>query len=325
MATLVVGFDEFVGAAVTDLLLNRGEQVLGSSLESDDMALQLVRKNRLLAHNNAHHLEDLGMFNLLQFSTSHFQIPVQKVLFLPNFAFIHNNKAQLLADTLTVIALCKQLKPAHLVVASHHSIYYPHGHSSMSCQESLNHPINLEAATCRSMELLLHGLSASSDIPCSIVRLFDAYGQDADSNNIINKLYSHLTDETEDESLELNNDIRDFVYIDDAAQGICRILDHTALPSPDWQSDTERADISEHRFVIYNLGTGDGTAISGVLQALRKQLKHSRSAGITINNQSKKIVADIDKLRHQIGFVPSTRLEEGIAALAAQLNVTENV
>lgn len=312
MATLVIGFDEFVGAAVTETLLNRGEQVLGVSLDSDDTAIQLLRKNKLLANNNSHHLQDLGMFNLMHFASPALHQPIQKVLFLPNFAFIQNNKAQLLADALTTIALCKQIKPTHLVVASHHSIYYPHGCSDMSCQEALNHPVDLESATCRSMELLFHGLSAQTGIACSIARLFDSYGQDADSNNIISRLYNHFNHDDNDDEIQVNNDVRDFAHVDDIAQGLCRILDHTALPSPEWRDDTERADISEHPFVIYNLATGVGTSMSTLIKLLRQQVPQGNSAGLTILSDSKRVIADISKLQQHIGFVPATSLEQGL-------------
>lgn len=320
MATLVVGFDEFLGAAVTDILLNRGEQVYGVSLESDDTAVQLLRKNRLLAHNNTHHLQDAGMFARLPLSPAVFTHPIQKVLFLPGYAFIHNNKAQLLADTLAVIALCKQLRPAHLVAASHYSIYYPHDVSTMSCQEALNHPPDLEAATCRAAELLFHGLCASSDIPCSVVRLFDIYGPDADSNNLISTLISHFSDNSDAESLTLDNDTRDFIWIDDAAQGVCRILDHTAQASPEWQHDTERPDISEHPFSVYNLGTGKGTSLTELMQTLRQLMKHSLNPQVTLHSKSKKIVAETDKLVQQTGFIPDTDVKTGLSRLLASLS-----
>lgn len=324
MATLVVGFDEFIGAHVTDILLNRGEQVLGASLETDDTEQQTIRKQQLLNHNNAHHLKDMGMFNVLSFSAPSLHQPISKVIFLPNFSFIANSKAQLLADTLTLIALCKQIKPIHMVVGSHHSIYYPHGHSQMDCQESLNHPIDLEAATCRSMELLFHGLSASNLIPCTVVRIFDCYGLNADSNNVVSLIINHLVTTTDQETLTLDNDTRDFSYVGDIAEGLCRILDHTALPSPEWDEDTERADISEFPYAVYNLGSGIGTTLSTLQHMLRQLLKHARSTGIELQANSRLIVADVQKLQHQIGFAPETPLQQGLSNLLQQLTESES-
>ena len=104
----------------------------------------------------------------------------------------------------------------------------------------------------------------------------------------------------------LNQTVRDYINLRDLAQAVKSVIEGVAKRPP-----------SEHRFDVYNVGTGEGVSTAEVLSLVE------RVSGRTVTKQfiagapvdRSYIALDIDKLRREFGFSPSIMLEDGITAM----------
>ena len=108
---------------------------------------------------------------------------------------------------------------------------------------------------------------------------------------------------------------RDFTYIDDIVGGIARVLNHPSKPNPDWDGDpSTRAAL----YKIYNIGNNQPVELLYFIEVLEDALgKKAIKEMLPMQpGDVPETYADIDDLVADIGFKPSTSIEEGIGRFA---------
>lgn len=108
--------------------------------------------------------------------------------------------------------------------------------------------------------------------------------------------------------------LRDFTYIDDISQAVCRLLGRIPVPDPGWCGTAPDPGSSTAPFRVYNIGNNRPEALMELISILEKQL--GRRAQICFEPMQPGDVpatfADIDDLARDIDFIPSTPLEQGV-------------
>ncbi len=327
MRVLVTGVAGFIGMHVADLLLHRGDEVVGFDSVNAyyDPALKEARLERLRGRPGftfvKGHLEDReavtslfaehrpdAVVNLAA------QAGVRYSLEDPG-AYVDAN----LVGFANVLEGCRTVGAGHLVYASSSSVYGLNAALPFATVDPVDHPVSLYAATKKANELMAHTYSHLLGLPTTGLRFFTVYGPWGRPDMA---LFLFTRAILAGEPIRIFNHgrmRRDFTYIDDIADGVVRVLDRPAAPDPDFDAGAPRPDSSSAPFRLYNIGNDQPVELERCVELLEAEL--GRSAVRRYEDIQPGDVAatwaDVDSLRRDVGFTPSTSIEEGIHRFVA--------
>lgn len=335
MSTVITDISSLIGFHLCKRLLAKGENVIGifpnenaPDINSNSSNKRTYRINELRNSANAHHLQ-LHELDLLQTA------PVQEVftehqpstvIHLSEFQSNIQAAQHTLCKTMNVLQACHQSQVQHCILNSSSDVYLPHQHNSMSVHELTEHPQSIVGATARSNELFAHSMSHTHQLPCTVVRLFEIYGEDADNSNLVQRFWD-LIEQGEDVNITPYLGIEfDFTYVDDICNTLLRLMEHPAKPDPEWLPDDEHLNSSDAPWRIYNSGTGVGTDVLGLVELLEVVLEKKANIKASSKEQTMrteiqfKQLADNTELLQETGYQPRTSLKEGLANMKQALS-----
>jgi UDP-glucuronate 4-epimerase len=107
---------------------------------------------------------------------------------------------------------------------------------------------------------------------------------------------------------------RDFTYIDDIVEGVVRVIDRIPGPNPEWAGDKPDPSTSYAPYKVYNIGNNNPVELMHFIEVLEDCLgKKAEKNLLPIQaGDVPATYADVDDLIRDIGFKPSTSIEEGI-------------
>ncbi|MDF2367252.1 NAD-dependent epimerase/dehydratase family protein [Sneathiella sp.] len=313
MTILVTGAAGFIGMHVSEALLARGERVVGVDNLNDyyDVSLKAARLARLEKHENfTFHKVDMadhagftavmagqeGITGVIHLAA---QAGVRHSLTHP-FDYADAN----VTGFLTILEYCRGLEtPPHLVYASSSSVYGANNELPYSVDQAADRPVSLYAATKKANELMAYTYAHLYGLPSTGLRFFTVYGPWGRPD----MAYWLFTDKIlKNEPVQIYNHgnmMRDFTYIDDLVTGILSVLSH-----PPQKTDAE----PPHK--VYNLGNNQAEQLLDFVAIIEKTL------GLTAVRELlpmqpgdvKATFADIDPIRRDVGYEPTTSLEEGL-------------
>lgn len=327
MSVLVTGAAGFIGSAVAERLLVRGDRVIGlDNLGSYySPALKRNRLERLERHSNFRfHLLDLedsaaiaqlfGSEGLRRVVHLAAQPGVRYSLENP-LAYVNSN----VVGFLSILEGCRHHAIEHLVYASSSSVYGGNRCLPFSEQQAVNHPVSLYAATKKANELMAHTYSHLYGLPATGLRFFTVYGPWG-RPDMAPMLFARAI--LAGEPIRVFNEgrmERDFTYIDDIVEGVVRCLDQPATASDSFdplQPDPATA-LVPHR--LFNIGNSEPVPLLRFITLLEQAL------GVKAIQQREPMqpgdvvatAADTSALQQWIGFAPHTPLETGVERFAA--------
>jgi UDP-glucuronate 4-epimerase len=218
-----------------------------------------------------------------------------------------------------VLEGCRASKVDHLVFASSSSIYGGHTHMPFSVHDNVDHPVSLYAATKKANELMAHSYAHLFRFPTTGLRFFTVYGPWGRPDMAPMLFTKALLEERPIEIFNEGRMKRDFTYVDDIAEGVIRVLDRPPSPNPAWASDAPDPATSSAPYRIYNIGNSQPVELLRFVaileaclgkQAIKKLLP--MQPGDVVSTY-----ADAADLERDIGFRPSTPLEEGLRRMVA--------
>ncbi|WHU00956.1 NAD-dependent epimerase/dehydratase family protein [Sphingomonas sp. NIBR02145] len=307
---LVTGAAGFIGHAVSERLLARGERVIGLDNFTDyyDVALKEARVARLVDNFDfrlvrgdiaspellAELVAGNGVRRIVHLAA---QAGVRYSIENP-FAYEHSN----LKGHLAVLEAARQAgNVEHLVYASSSSVYgeRPLGGSGFREDEPCTAPVSLYAATKRSCELMSKSYATLYGLRMSGLRFFTVYGPwgrpDMAYFGFAQKILLGQPIEVYGEGRMA----RDFTYIDDIVDGVVGVLDK---PPAD----------GEHR--LLNIGDCNPVGLMDMIATLERAL--GRQAVKLMRPMQPGDVtatyADISAIRDLTGYSPKVALEQGI-------------
>jgi UDP-glucuronate 4-epimerase len=284
--------------------LERGDRVIGLDNLNDyyDLSLKMDRLSILQDHQQfSFYREDLANMDGLGklFADNPIQLVcnmaaqagVRYSLVNP-FAYQKSN----LEGFLNLIHLSKESKVENFVYASSSSVYGSNKKVPFSVKDPVDHPISLYAATKKANELTAHTYSHLFGLPCTGLRLFTVYGPWGRPDMALFIFTKAILNGQPIEVYNHGKMKRDFTYIDDIVQGVLASLDR---PVP---------------YAVYNLGNSRTVELLYFIECIEKSLgKESEKKLLPMQpGDVAETYADISESQKDLGFLPTTRIEEGI-------------
>jgi UDP-glucuronate 4-epimerase len=326
MRILVTGTAGFVGAALAQRLLARGDVIHGFDNHNDYYApaLKEARLARFADHPNYTHLRaDLADADAVDRAFATFK--PQRVVNLAAQAgvrySIQNPRAYVqsnLAGFLNVLEGCRQHKVGHLVYASSSSVYGANRKLPFAVEDAVDHPVSLYAASKKANELMAHTYSHLYGLPTTGLRFFTVYGPwgRPDMSPIL--FADRISRGEPIDVFNHGNHSRDFTYIDDVVEGVIRTLDHPAEPDPAYDAELPNPGTSNAPYRVYNIGNDQPVQLMRFIELLEQNL------GRTVEKRLLPMQpgdvpdtwADVSTLRRDVGYAPGTLIEDGVARFA---------
>jgi UDP-glucuronate 4-epimerase len=322
MRVLVTGAAGFIGSQLSRRLIERGDDVLGYDDLNDYYDPQLKRDR--LAHVVPKEgfrfveakLEDRGALDraFAEFRPQRVvnlaaQAGVRYSLQNPR-AYVDSN----LVGFINVLEACRQGEVEHLVYASSSSVYGANRELPFAVEHSVDHPVSLYAATKKANELMAHTYSHLYALPTTGLRFFTVYGPWGRPDMSPFLFAQRIIAGEPIDVFNHGRHSRDFTYIDDIVEGVIRSLDTVPQRSDDLSLlDSPATSTAPYR--VYNIGSHRPVELLRYIEVLEQCI--GRKAELRLLPMQPGDVpdtyADVEALRRDTGYAPSTTLETGAA------------
>lgn len=321
MTILVTGAAGFIGSHVSQYLLKRGDTVVGIDNLNDyyDVSLKYSRLKKLQNDKFTFIESDIADKDAIDEIFKKYSI--KKVVNLAAqagvrysienpWSYLNSN----LTGFLSIIEACRHNKIKHLVYASSSSVYGANTNLPFRVEDNVDHPLSLYAATKKSNELMAHCYSNLYKLPTTGLRFFTVYGPWGRPDMALFLFTKNIIAKKPIQVFNYGNHTRDFTFIDDIVEGIVRVLDNTPKPNPDYDFSQANPAASSAPYRVYNIGNNNPVKLMDYIQAIENAL--GIKAEIELLPLQKGDVpdteADVSNLIADIGFKPSTSVQEGI-------------
>ncbi|QNI66464.1 NAD-dependent epimerase [Synechococcus sp. BMK-MC-1] len=326
---LITGAAGFIGAALAQRLLQRGERVIGlDNLNSYyDPALKQARLQQIEAvappgaWRFCHQaLEAADALNAL-FAQEKPRVVVNLAAQAGVRYSLENPAAYIQSNLVgfgNILEGCRHHGVENLVYASSSSVYGGNRNLPFHEQQPVNHPVSLYAASKKANELMAHTYSHLYGLPATGLRFFTVYGPWG-RPDMAPMLFAKAI--LAGEPIKVFNHgkmQRDFTYIDDIVEGVLRCCDKpaTANPSFDPLDPDPATAAAPHR--VFNIGNSQPTELLRFIEVMEQALGREAIKNFQPMQPGDVVAtaADTTALEAWVGFKPSTPIEVGVEHFA---------
>ena len=319
MRILVTGAAGFIGAALAEALLARGDEVIGIDSLNDyyAVALKHARRDRLMAQGGNRfaflHLDFSDMDGLNQALSG---MAFDRIVHLGAQAgvrySIENPHAYAQANVLghlNMLELARHRGTDHMVYASSSSVYGGNAKLPFSVDDRADHPVSLYAATKKTDELMSETYAHLYRLPLTGLRFFTVYGPWGRPDMMLWKFTTNILSGKPIPVFNHGDMYRDFTYIDDIIAGVIACLDH---PPADDGAEKPGGSVKPH--ALYNIGNNRSEHLMKVIGLLEDAC--GRKAELDMlpmqPGDVHKTYADITAITRDLGYAPTTAIEQGV-------------
>jgi UDP-glucuronate 4-epimerase len=322
MKILVTGAAGFIGMHTSEVLLARGDEVVGLDDLNDyyDPRLKEDRLARLTPHEAFHFVkrdvaDRSGMERL--FAEEKFdrvvhlaaQAGVRYSLQNPH-AYVDSN----LVGFMNILEGCRHHRVQHLVYASSSSVYGGNTLMPFSEHHSVDHPVSIYAATKKANELMAHTYSHLYGLPTTGLRFFTVYGPWGRPDMALFLFTKAILEGRPIDVFNHGRMKRDFTYIDDIVEGVVRTLDRTAAADPEFDALHPDPGRSNAPYRVFNIGNHDPVELMAFIEAIEDAIgrKTEKNFLPLQDGDVPATYADTAELNGWTGFAPGTSVREGV-------------
>jgi UDP-glucuronate 4-epimerase len=324
MKILLTGSAGFIGFHTAQILLGRGDEVVGLDNLNDyyEVTLKEARLAQLKQYSNFRFVKmDLadreGIAGLFK------QEKFQRVINLAAQAgvrySIQNPLAYIDSNVVgfaNILEGCRHNGVEHLVYASTSSVYGANTNMPFAVTQNVDHPLSFYAATKKANELMAHTYSHLYRLPTTGLRFFTVYGPWGRPDMALFLFTRNILEDKPIDVFNYGNHRRDFTYIDDIVEGVIRVLDKVPGPNPDWSGDNPDSATSTAPYRLYNIGNNQPVELMQYIEVLEDCLgKQARKNMLPLQpGDVPATYADVADLVRDIGYRPDTSVAQGIAS-----------
>jgi UDP-glucuronate 4-epimerase len=324
MKVLVTGSAGFIGSALSLRLLERGDEVIGIDNLNDyyDVELKKARLSRTADYEGFTdvriNLEDRD--GIAATFAAH---SPQRVVNLAAQAGVRYSlvNPHAYADTnlvgfINILEGCRHHHVEHLVYASSSSVYGSNTKMPFSVHDNVDHPVSLYAASKKANELMAHTYGHLYRLPTTGLRFFTVYGPWGRPDMALFLFTRNIFAGKPIEVFNYGNHRRDFTYIDDIVEGVIRVLDRVPEPNPQWSGDHPDSATSNAPYRLYNIGNNRPVELMRYIEVLENRLGRTAEKKLLPLQPGDvpDTYADVDDLVREVGYMPKTSIEDGIAS-----------
>ncbi|PKM71125.1 MAG: capsular biosynthesis protein CpsI [Firmicutes bacterium HGW-Firmicutes-17] len=322
MKILITGVTGFIGFHLANLLLAKNHDIIGLD-NLNNYYEQSLKEDRLLIleqySNFVFYKADLkDKPSVDQIFETHrpdyvvnlaAQAGVRYSISNP-YAYVDSN----LIGFMNILEACRNYPVKHLLYASSSSVYGGNKGIPFSTNHNVDHPVSLYAATKKSNELMAHTYSHLFGIPTTGLRFFTVYGPYGRPDMAY---FSFVKDILAGKPIKIFNHgemKRDFTYVDDIVESISQLIDRIPSANKNWDERVDDLSTSFAPYKIYNIGNNNPVELMRFITILEAQLG-IKAEKIFMDMQPGDVLityADVSDLENDIGFKPSTSIEEGL-------------
>jgi len=349
---LVTGSAGFIGFHLANLLIERGDEVIGldnindyydvglkyDRLEETGIIKNKIEKNKLIQSNKYPNykfiklnLEDRKNISNL-FKNEKFdkvvnlaaQAGVRYSIENP-YAYIDSN----IVGFINILESCRHNDIEHLVYASSSSVYGNNKKMPLSTSDNVDHPISLYAATKKADELMAHTYSHLYDLPTTGLRFFTVYGPWGRPDMALFKFTKAIIEDKPIDVYNYGNMKRDFTYIDNIVEGVMRVIDNPPKPkkvnpdtvanasyrtSPNLNLNLNPSTSPTAPYKIYNIGNSSPVQLMDFIKAIEKALgkKAKKNMMEMQPGDVPNTHSDVTDLIKDFNYKPNTSIRDGI-------------
>jgi UDP-glucuronate 4-epimerase len=318
LTTLVTGAAGFIGFHLADRLMTQGEPVLGidnfnayyDPQLKEDRVTELWRRHGELFTLHRVDFADhealeavLGIHEFDRIAHLGAQAGVRYSLENPR-AYVQSN----LVGHLNLLEVARG-RQVPMVYASSSSVYGGNDKLPFSEEDRVDHPVSLYAATKKADELMSETYAHLYRIPLTGLRFFTVYGPWG-RPDMAPWLFTEAILTGKPIKVFNNGDMRrDFTFIDDIIDGVVAVLD---APSPDDGLLKPGGSRAPHR--IYNIGNNRPEELTHFIELIEQACGSEavRDWAPMQAGDVRETFADIEAIRHDMNFEPSTSLAAGL-------------
>lgn len=322
--TLVTGAAGFIGYHVARRLLERGEAVIGLDNINDyyDPKLKAARLKDLSDNfSNAFSFieADFGDAERLELALGgrefsavvHLgaQAGVRYSIENPR-AYAHSN----LLGHLNMLEVARHRSLRHMVYASSSSVYGGNDTLPFRVEDRVDHPLSLYAATKKADELMSETYANLYRLPQTGLRFFTVYGPWGRPDMAMWLFTDAILAGRPIKVFGEGDMRRDFTYIDDIVTGVVAALDN---PPPDDGEVKAGGSLAPHR--LYNIGNSRSEDL-GRMISLIEEACGRRAERVLLPMQPGDVrdtFADVSAIHRDLGYAPTTAIDEGIPRFVA--------
>lgn len=338
MRALITGSAGFIGFHLANQLLKLGWEVTGIDSINDYYDVNLkygrlksagITKESLVYNSpvkstlNPNYtfflmgLEDRNSLNQLFETAGVFDVVVNlaaqagvRYSLTNPYAYVESN----LIGFVNLLECCRHHKAGHLVFASSSSVYGLNETVPFSEKHTVDHPISLYAASKKSNELMAHTYSHLYGLPTTGLRFFTVYGPWGRPDMALFLFTKAIFENKPIDVYNFGEMERDFTYIGDIVDGIVRVANHPAEPNPNWDRANPDASSSSAPYRIYNIGNSKPVKLLDFIEAIEKKTSKTAIKNLLPIQPGDvlRTYADVSALHEDLGYNPSTTVDEGV-------------
>lgn len=325
MKILLTGCAGFIGYHTTSRLLKEGHQVTGiDNLNSYYMpSLKIARLRELGVQidntTSSRSLDGCPGFKFLNADITD-KLLLNELLAGQKFDAVCNLAAQAgvrysmenpdlyissnIQGFLNILEYCRANPQTKLVFASSSSVYGKNTDVPYKEDQKTETPVSLYAVTKKSDELMAHCYADLFGIQAIGLRFFTVYGPWGRPDMAPFLFTDAILNDREIKIFNQGDMTRDFTYIDDIVEGICKVL----LKEP------KRELPQSCPFRIYNIGNSEPVNLMKFIEAI-EQITNKTAKKVYLPMQPgdlKDTWADTSQLFNDYGYQPSVTIEKGL-------------
>lgn len=326
MKILVTGTAGFIGFFVALKLLKKGHVVIGVDNVNDYYDVSIKESRLKILHDNNNFIEArLDLVNREGLEKLFKTYKPRRVLnlaaqagvrysFENPYAYVDSN----LVGFVNLEEQCRHNQVEHFVFASTASVYGANNKMPWDESDGCNHQLSLYAATKKANEVIAHSYSHLFNIPTTGLRFFNVYGPWGRPDMALFIFVKNIFEEKEIDVYNNGQMVRDFTYVEDIAEGVCRaLLGRVPAISKNWNKDSKYPDPAcsgVAPFRIYNIGNSTPVELMRYIEIMESEIGKKAKIKFKPIQPGEVVKSEADNIDfyNDFNFKPKVNVEEGI-------------